>query len=1071
MRIRLGLLVGAIAILHGATALAGTPYLVRDVNATTIPIDADPGDFIDQQTWSFFTAVDGITGPSGRLPWATDGTADGTFSLGTVNTPPPGVMGYQTVRAGGLSYFSTTSRDGRSTELWVTDGTAEGTRLLVEGGEPVAALGDDLLFTRFDAASGRRQLWSTNGTNAGTQLLVDAVGAAADRRSYLAVGGKMYFLARTKRGSIEPWISDGTPAGTRRLVRMSDGSPDQSPSALVAVGPYVLFATATTTAGRELWRIDTMDESVTSVADIATGTASGVPESSTFASMGSFVLFVATSTGARPFTLWRTDGTAAGTREIAGVTPSDQAAAGATFFGPVGAGPMAFLVADGADIDDLWATDGVTAEALSTNALPLAQVGPWLYFMRGVGGLNPQVWRTDGTQAGTRKLSGLPSGYRADVEVAGDASVLYVRIRLPGTAEAIPHRVYRYDPATDAATLLSEYVVPLGESQNLRVFAHARGQLFFDNNDPVTGRELWVSHGTPASTRLLLNIAQETRTLASAPAEFFAHGGQLYFTADDGATGRELWRSDGTFAGTQLVEDVLPGPESSEPTQLFSLGNDLYFFAKGVDAKYRLRRMGRDGGASVGLGAITPAPKAGGSCTDRAVAFGGSAYFPAYDQEFGLELWKTDGTRSGTVRVADINPGALGAAPCSLTVFKGRLYFGANGGSTQGGTDLWSSDGTAAGTVRTNLIPGDDGAVPRSLLLMGGKLYLIATDGTPSQIWVTDGTRAGTQAITSFASSQALDFSRLVAANGHLVFTVFVSFSEAELWGSAGVPGDAQRLDTGLFSVSIFGPTSALFANGDFAFYVPVDVVGSSYDVEPWVTDGTVPGTRRLKDLNPSGPSSVTRFADFLGSTFFVNNAQLWLTDGTTAGTVLLGSASIPSTSGAGITAGERFYFVADDGTTGAELFALENDPPVANAEAGFSVTQGDSLVIPVLANDADVDGSLDPGTVGIVSAPAGGSITVRPDGAVVYAAREDFVGADSFTYVVEDKQGAASAPARVDLVVTEAPGSSGGGGGSWSLVQVLLLLALGLARGQREALRRGTASAHSPHSCHCTMT
>jgi ELWxxDGT repeat protein len=86
-----------------------------------------------------------------------------------------------------------------------------------------------------------------------------------------------------------------------------------------------------------------------------------------------------------------------------------------------------------------------------------------------------------------------------------------------------------------------------------------------------------------------------------------------------------------------------------------------------------------------------------GSHPDGFTPFNGALYFAADDGVHGKELWKTDGTASGTVLVKDINP-ASGSFPHGFFALDSALYFFANDGV--GGTGLWKTDGTAAGTVR-----------------------------------------------------------------------------------------------------------------------------------------------------------------------------------------------------------------------------------------------------------------------------------------------------------------------------------------------------------------------------------
>ena len=103
-------------------------------------------------------------------------------------------------------------------------------------------------------------------------------------------------------------------------------------------------------------------------------------------------------------------------------------------------------------------------------------------------------------------------------------------------------------------------------------------------------------------------------------------------------------------------------------------------------------------------------------------AVGNTLYFRATDGTNGYELWKSDGTASGTVMVKDIYSGSLSSDPAFLTVVGSTLYFQANDGTN--GAELWKSDGTESGTVMVkNIRSGIVGSVPACLTAVGSTLY------------------------------------------------------------------------------------------------------------------------------------------------------------------------------------------------------------------------------------------------------------------------------------------------------------------------------------------------------------
>ena len=142
-------------------------------------------------------------------------------------------------------------------------------------------------------------------------------------------------------------------------------------------------------------------------------------------------------------------------------------------------------------------------------------------------------------------------------------------------------------------------------------------------------------------------------------------GGTLFFVADDGVHGEELWKTDGTTAGTVLVKDINPAGSGGRyqygPTNLTAVGNTLFFSDN--DGKHG-QQLWKSDGTKAGTVMVTDLTSGGGSYyydgpTDL-TAVGNTLFFTDDDGTHGRELWKSDGTKAGTAMVKDITPGSGG---------------------------------------------------------------------------------------------------------------------------------------------------------------------------------------------------------------------------------------------------------------------------------------------------------------------------------------------------------------------------------------------------------------------------
>ncbi len=95
------------------------------------------------------------------------------------------------------------------------------------------------------------------------------------------------------------------------------------------------------------------------------------------------------------------------------------------------------------------------------------------------------------------------------------------------------------------------------------------------------------------------------------------------------------------------------------------------------------------------------------------------------------------------------------------------------------------------------------------------------------------------------------------------------------------------------------------------------------------------------------------------------------------------------------------------------------NDVPVATDDR-VGTPENTAVTIPILDNDTDIDSDLDPASVNVIGeGPSNGTFTIdTADGSITYTPNQNFSGSDSFTYTVEDEQGAVSNVATVTINV-----------------------------------------------------
>ncbi|NMO21089.1 HYR domain-containing protein [Pyxidicoccus fallax] len=898
-----------------------------------------------------------------------------------LNTQPPTASDLQPgsptslTAIGNTVFFAGTGHGG--TELWKSDGTPEGTVLVKDiasgpgsaSPQHLTAVGNTVYFVAGEVGTGV-ELWKSNGTPAGTVLVKDILpGSTSSSPSNLtALGSNLVLFVVSEGFSRSLWRSDGTEAGTYRLQAATR---DWNPSELTAVPALglVFFRSTDSATGTELWRSDGTVSGTFLVQDLASGTASTTPQR--LIAVGDTLFFRANATNIGQ-EYWKSRGGRGDITLVKDVTPGFE---GSTVQEQVALGGVLYFSRINGTSYELWRSDGtdagtrtVTAAWVSSDcgllSLRAAPLQRRLYFGVSSGSdVGCELWTSDGTAAGTAMLKDIQPGPRGSspaLMVEAGGLVYFLADDTQAGTE-----LWKSDGTRNGTVRVKDIVPGLG-SPYAQYLTAAGSRLFFQAQAGAATTQLWRSDGTDAGTLRLSNPLR--LNASSAPASLVEWQGTLYFRATDGLAGQELWRSDGTTTGTRRVRDIRPGSGDSGLAVMVKAEGQLFFTASdGVTGSEPWRSDGTEEGTRM---VRDVNPGSAGPLVLKMLPVGNTVYFDGYNGTYGRELWKSDGTEDGTRMVRDIGPGVSQASLSSYSTaaVDGEVYFTANDGTH--GLELWRTDGSEAGTrMVRDINPGAPGSTPSMVTRANGLLFFTASDGTHgTELWRTDGTEAGTELVVDLTpGSNSSVLESLTAWNGALYFT---RAQGAELWRTDGTAsGTVRLLNTGYsYTASSNAPVVPM---GGHLYFTAADV---THGLELWRTDGTVAGTARVADISPGPTGSRPLHLVAAGERLYfaasdgVHGHELWMTDGTAAGTVLVADVAPGawSSSPENLTVvRNRLYFSADDLTSGVELWSIplatsaDTTPPVvtcpANVTAEATSASGAAVEYPLAVATDDV--------------------------------------------------------------------------------------------------------------------
>lgn len=911
-----------LAAFAAAPALAQPAYMVADLGTTSLYgyslWDGPFSEYLNVGGKLYFFADDGV---HGRELWRSDGTALGTF---LVRDLCPGSCGTRYPNWGSMAGLGDdllfVADDGiHGLELWITDGTAVGTRMVadIRPGydssflETLTSAGDQAFFVaqRDDLHA---SLWRTDGTAKGTYAIAPPGPPANFRPTSIHVGPGFLYLCNASAGGQEGlWKSDGSAAGTTFIAPVECWQNSIGKRGTMLVDPNgVLYFQGSPLASNdeELWRSDGTLPGTWRVKDILPGAEGSWPSGLVW--FHDAILFHFPGEG-----LWTSDGTEAGTMPV----PLADDAQPLTFWGEwtIAGGKYYFAASDPAHGAEPWVFDGSTASRIAdlvpgpgssvitdfpNASRPIfASFGSEAIFSADDGTNGLEMWRTDGSAGGTVRISDIvPGAGGLRMPVYGslyDASV-GGRPMIFEHQPAFGERLWRLDPTGDGMQLVDilNGQTPLFER---------RGTDRFSLFEPERGSDC-----------------------------FEGSGGYLFFErrlSDPFAI--DLFRTDGALGGPEELFHGLPPREGACGHHLDRL---LYVRKTGpqeVDAE--LLGIDAASGSSEVLLPAGVSLRSWPPFLDRAGA-----------QVFGMtfSLHATDGTAAGTSLLAS-----------EMEEFGGRidLFLGE---IVEVGNALRITD-AAEPTGARILFQGDGIATYPELDLapLGSRLVFVAHDSAHGrELWISDGTSEGTTLLTDSNPGPASVFRgvsadrywelrdpRLLGGDTYAVFAGLSALSGEELWVT-----DGTALGTGLLRDIYPGDypsTPRQFTRlGNRIVFSAED---EEHGLELWVTDGTYPGTVLLKDLAPGLASSVPDDLVVRDGMLYFSawspsyGREAWKSDGTPAGTVRISDVApgpLSSSPQRFARAGNRLYFSATDQIHGYELWAISDDGSVPLFLDGF---------------------------------------------------------------------------------------------------------------------------------------
>lgn len=747
----------------------------------------------------YFMADDGGLG---NELWKTDGTENGTQKitnflykyeirdLATVNNK----LIFVTVDNAKYG-DERISFDPKNEQLWISDGTKEGTI-------PFFAFDSQNHIEQQDLYSDDNglyfvpdgSLWYSDGTEEGTNRLVSPISGAgmysgtSDLSHFIKHDdGNTYFVARTifdgSGGWAAIWKSDGTSEGTFPVFRfyetdsgqfVRNGFSTKTSTGLFfsfyveGLNRFILLKTDGTSEGTSVAIDESFDDSFSTAPLVSTQDYLYFIKPNTPSTVGLFQLNLVSG-------------------QILNVGTFDSYSKPSAFRSTTNnlliKDKLVFIShreEDGSN--KLYSYNEQTNTFLKltfsgTVNNQIAMLGNDFYFT-GNNDINGfELWKTNSSLEEFQIVEDLNTNADAFSKIDDSIFVVNDRVIFSAYDPIDKYQIWSSDGSSDNTLKLTE--VAQGTASDLVPFSFKFAEqlnqnLLFPYRKIETGAELWKSDGTVANTAILKDIKEGTQSSITIT-EFKRGLGKLYFIARDDISRRHLWETDGSVSGTIRIFNSVDEYQGSRQVSDFGVvGDSLYFVvSSNPDDLWVLNTVTKEYTLVTSLSHGREFTDVAGSCF-----FLGKANFS--DK---YSVWKSDGTSQGTYSIYDNSSVDLQSIS-NLFYFKDELYFTAYSQNT--GREIWKTDGTSEGTILLkDIVEGKASSInePQFTIVDGVLFFVAFHPASGIELWRTNGTSEGTVlAADIHIGTASSNPNNLQEISGSLYFSAYTSDYGVELW-------------------------------------------------------------------------------------------------------------------------------------------------------------------------------------------------------------------------------------------------------------------------------------------------